>query len=520
MDSLQIQCPKCQQLFSAGPEVMGKTVECGSCGQHFRVSAENIQTKNTRVYPGEKYKTGHRNFRSSGTIPEQPVSFQTVHYNNNPRIEDVLPMNPRRKTAIAIAFTILIISSLLFTIGASSISDITTNNRFLLAAIISLIAFALLIYGARRIKIAIFSGLVLIGVLCSSPLFFQHEAPPTRQQEGPIPSQLADIESVFKASALNKEDLGYGKVLEAMNEEGESKDSVIAYALYGYKDSDQDLLTRYLYEAFGQRDYPSFYKERYIENEEITLVVLRQVKLDSLSDAANIATPFGNIEKVHRDLRVIEVRVNPTKIQGDPESHYMSENNSNFFEANYRELSHIDHERRINALTRLSKTTSHQKRADFVEKLIEMLEDDQSDKDTGLIIQALNHWSFPEDNIQEEVFLAIEKLLASSGNIEINTMAYLIEQTVPGREQILSKVWAANPVQWQSAIVATGDLGRKAILLQFPELSAAQMISAASILRELGTSEDIPLMESSLETGDKNSRRVMKATIDEMLSQQ
>lgn len=520
MDSILIQCPECPQRFKVKPDFIGKMVECGSCDAQFRISTEHVQDEHQKTYPGEKQKVGYRNFRKAGEIAEQPVSFQTAHYESQARIEDALPMGPRRKMAITIAFAILTIFTLLFTIGHSAISDITTNNRFLLAGVISVIAFGLLIYGARRAIVTLLMGLLLIGILCSAPLFFQYSEPPVRQGIDSNLEQLAEIEAAFEAPTLNKVDLGYDKVEEAMNKDGASPDSVVAYALYGYKETNEDLLTRYLYDAYGRRDYPLFYKERLIGEKPVTLIVISKVDIDSLSVAANHAANFGKVEKIHRDLRLIEVTVDQEKIEGDPESHYMSESSPHYFAANLRELSHIDYKRRINALTRLAGASTHKKRVDYVRKLIDMLKEKQTEEDTNLIIQVLNRWSFPEDNIQNDVFQAIEGLLENYGNIKMETMAYLVEQNVPGKEDILAKVWAAKPVQWQAAIVATGDLGRRAILKIFPEINVAQMSSAASILREIGTKADLATMEASLEYGDENSRIVMKATIDEIKSRQ
>ena len=521
MDSIQIQCPECQQLFSSESSFMGKKVECGACASQFRVTEENSTPEKTRVYPGEKQKVGHRNFRAAGNISEQSISFQKAHYDPNARAEDVFPLRPVRKMAIGIGFALLLVFALIFTLGNSAISDVPTTSRYLLALVISVISFFLILYGARRKFLTLLPALALMAVLCSAPIFFKYQPPPTRNtantpdiEPSPVP------ESLLSAPAINLENLGYDKVRKAMSEEGASEESVVAYAFYGYTDSNQDLFTRYLYDAYGQRDYPSFYKERYIGEEEVTLVVMRRVTLDSLTDAANLARPFGDIKKIHRDLRVIEVRVDQEKIQGDPESHYMSETSSEFYDANFRELSHVDRERRINALTRLTSTTSLQKRVDFVRKLVSMLEEGYSEKETSLIIQALNHWSQPEDRIQEDVFTAIDSLLSASGNINTETMAYLMEQDVPGRAPILSRVWAANPVQWQAALVATGELGKQAVLLQLPELNPAQMNSAARIMQELGTKEDAVLLKTCLKSGDENSQKAMKATIDELESRQ
>ncbi len=500
---------------------MGKKVECGSCASQFRVSEENSHPEKTRIYPGEKKKVGHRNFRAAGNITEQPISFQKAHYDPNARAEDVFPLRPVRKMAIGIGFALLLIFTLIFTLGNSTISDVPTPSRYLLASVISVISLFLILYGARKKFLTLLPALVLTAALCSAPLLFQYQPPPARNTAPPLDSEPSPApETSLVPAALNLENLGYDKVREAMSEEGASEESVIAYAFYGYTDSNQDLFTRYLYDAYGKRDYPSFYKERYIGEEEVTLVVIRKVSLDSLTDAANLARPFGDIKKIHRDLRVIEVRIDQEKIQGDPESHYMSETSAEFFEANLRELSHVDSERRINALTRLTSTTSLQKRVDFVRKLVTMLEEGYSEKETSLIIQALNHWSTPEDRIQEEVYSAILSLLDSSGNISTETMAYLMEQDVPGRAPILSKIWAANPVQWQAALVATGELGKQAVLLQLPELNSAQMNSAARIMQELGIKEDAALLKTSLESGDENSQKAMKATIDELESRQ
>ncbi len=72
--------------------------------------------------------------------------------------------------------------------------------------------------------------------------------------------------------------------------------------------------------------------------------------------------------KIRKDLQIIEVLANPDTFKNSKSDVLVDESNAKFYKANLEELKHIDQERQLAAIQRLSNTQKFSLRSDIAKQ--------------------------------------------------------------------------------------------------------------------------------------------------------
>ncbi|GAA5494508.1 hypothetical protein Rhal01_00670 [Rubritalea halochordaticola] len=520
---IKIQCSECGQQFDIDPELMGRLVECGECQHHFHVDSSCILKQSMRHYPGEK--VGDLSMFSK-KIPEMetsgPVGFRTVAYEQQVDPNDVMPLGAKRLVCIFAGIIVALVVVLIFVFGndpakrAGLMLDVGNDKRYILCGFAALISSMLLIYGFRKKRLAgVILSLLIAGGLLSLPTFYPAYFSPASNQEIAAPQDQPDQELDERKSQLRyKSSIGYGPVETAIANYG--ADSVVAIVLLESRLEFLDTVKSYLSEGLQAQAMPKDFagSSRNVDGRKVDLVLYTNIGV-SFDEAAEVCQGFGKVVNQYPELRVIEVEVNPSDLVTRKASILSDENSIDFYNANYKELSHIDPERQLAAIRRLGAAKQVGRRADVVNLLLRRLSEDSYPYKVD-IVKTLMNWTMPEDNAGAVVKKVADKVVELNLPMPDIYVEYLIEHNEPKIGDILIYTWKKDPAVSEPMMVRGGERSEMALVEALPRLEKKYMKSAANILRRIGTKSSVPALQEMLERADESAKPAIETAIDAM----
>ncbi|MDC0087929.1 zinc-ribbon domain-containing protein [Akkermansiaceae bacterium] len=518
---MRIQCPKCRQRFDAPDELMGKTVECGSCEHQFKVSDDVVVAEKTKAYPGEKTSSAISEFEEFSEFKNiaEPIEaskgFSQAHYSDNVNIAKLEPLKPQQILAILLGLGIFILVGASFLLAGregGAMSDIGVLNRYILVGFSALLAGALLIYGMRKNRqLGIILALILGGGLVSLPYFL----PGDSVVESSSYFEGKEVSLDGEGSILKDEDdikreylleIGYSPIEQALEIHPESE--VIGVFFRGVNNLLSSKIATSIYEATDKLDHGILY-ERY----ENSLLLLTKQKL-SIQELAVICGEFGEVTKVSEELRIIDLTVEEGDIDKATSKAAFKVSDISFFKENLSALKNMSSVERLGAVRRLGSAEPAAYRNDIVAELLKQLPD--SDVETQLaIVKTLKTWSKPGEGAEEAVLSAAEAIY-ETGDLDLTTVEFLIERDVDGGEVILMNLWEKDPVVWSELFIKLGANAEKLLLPKISNMNSIQFSSACRILKKVGTFNCLSTLTSVLDTVDGQNEKTLKATIDEI----
>lgn len=515
---MRIQCPECRQRFDVTKDFMGKTVECGSCDHQFKVTDDVLVTEKKRFYPGEKTGSHLERFGRNKPAAVSSVGFTEAHYQANDHAERVGPPRPRRTVAMVLGVSLMTIVIVVFLLAGGkegAMRDMETGRRFILVIFTAVLGGLLVLYGSvqnRRmgVMLAMIFGLVLLLL----PILFPGN--PTSASEEPI--ELVD--SAGEGAGANaagarqaKEDylfeLGYDPVSDALAKHPEG--TVVAVFIRNASETVRGKIAAYLYEATDKVSRETLYK-RGDSGEHGLILLVGQKK--SIDEIAALCAKFGRIEKISKELRVIDVMVEGSKMVKLDLYKALNPDSLDFQQQNLNALRSIDPKERINAVKRLADAEPKARRHDIVEQLIKMLP--QSNTEMQLeIIKTLRRWSKPGEGAEPVVLEAVQGI-HKRGKLSKSAMEFLVERQVQGSEVILMELWESEPVIWADVVMMLGEGAQVLFLPKLGEMDVALLASATDILGQVAGKEAIPLMEEVMKAKEGQAKKSLQAAIDEI----
>jgi len=521
---MKIQCPECDQRFDVAQDFLGKTVECGACDHRFKVSSKEVVAGKKKFYPGEREASKLKSF--AGNVQKGPASiaFETANYQQETNIAQIGPLRPRKVLAIFAGISIMAVVILIFVFAGGRegpMRDVETLSRFILCGFAALLGGVLVLYGMSHNKgLSTLLTLIFAALLLLMPVFF-----PGNEVITPVEPIVLDEKRAEDAGeepdesegeAFSSYDLpaadqylleiGYRPVENALLKH--PKESVVAIFVRNTSDPIRDQIARYLYNVTGEVSRETVYKR----GANTLMLLVDHVK--SIDEIAAMCGRFGRVEKVDKDLRLIDVVLERSKVISLNKQKVLDSESLDYESQNLRALQSFDPSEQMIAVKRLAVAKPRALRAEITKQLIKMLP--LSDADLQLeIIRALKTWALPESGAGPVVLDAVEKLHLK-GKVSKPAMEFLITHQVEGCENILLELWQSDPGGWSETLIHLGAGAEILLLPRIKEMDMAHAMSASDILGKVGTAEGLKFLQGLLPEMEGQKKKSLQAAIDEI----
>ncbi len=512
-----IKCPECNQKFDVPEEYIGKEVECGACDHVFTVPAMDDELVPKRsFYPGDKGNSGLGGFSKSVAEVGGAVGFEQAQYKPSDAFELGEPAEPRHILAAIMGVVVLVLVIVMFiALGREEgvMRDMETPKRFIFTGFAALVGGGLLLYGiARKGKLAWFVTLILSLSVLSLPVIFP--ANPVSATVIENPQELEQITNERVDQEQAREDylfeIGHDPVKKAIA--GSSTNSVVGIYLRSASKATRMKIASYLYSATDEVSREISYDRGAGGLNGLILLVEQEKNIDEI---ALLCEKFGEINKIIREHRVIDVMVDRMKVGDLDDSKALDPEDFQFQQQNLRAMQNIDPELQIQAVKRLTNSEPKALRADVTAQMVKMLP--AASKELKIeLIRGLKVWSQPGDGAEKVVFEALKEL-HSEGAVEKAGVEFLFMRGVDGADVLLIDLWKKDPVTWRSILEGL-DKGAEIILVpMIADLNDGQIVAAADILSKVGTSHSLPYLKEAVRSEiSAVAKKSLQAAIDEI----
>lgn len=505
-------------------EFMEKTVECGSCESRFKVTEDVLVKEKEKFYPGEKRGVHLERFSNSETHeavaspkPTQ-VDFAQAHYQTDVDIDRVGPPSASRTMAAIIGVSLMVLVLVIFLLVGrenGAMRNMEAPNRFVLVGFTALLGCLLVLYGMAQNRMkGILLCLILGGGLMVLPVVFPGN--PMSESKDDVPSLVGDGASkpLSRADQENAEtdyfaEVGYRPVAEAL--EKYPSDRVVGIYLRDARKLIRDKILDYLYEETGKTNRGTSYDQVDQASRGLILMVKQKISIDEI---AVMCEKFGNINKIHRDLRLIDITVDPAKIVHLDPKKSLDVNSPDYYRQQLAALKSFDPEVKMKAVKRLAGVEPKSMRDDISRALIEMLPTSPNDLKLK-IIKTLQVWSKPGDGADAVVLKAVQEL-HQEGLVSNAAMTFLVDRRVDGSEKILIDLWGKDPVAWSDLFLSLGEGAQVLLLPRLKEMDTVHIVAASDILGKLGSKTCVTDLEAVMEGLDETGKKSLQAAIDEI----
>ena len=236
----------------------------------------------------------------------------------------------------------------------------------------------------------------------------------------------------------------------------------------------------------------------------------------SIEQIATLCERFGQVVKMEKDLRLIEVFTDSAKMTEVDEVKLKDPEDPDFEFLNLKSLKHFDPEWQLAAAKRLASAKPGELRADITEQFVDMLPVSHPELQLE-IIRALKVWAEPESDIGEAVLNAAKNLHAE-GRVSKVCMELLIDRQVAGCELILMELWNKDPVLWADHFIKLGAGAELMLLPQITKMDTGHLSMASEILGKVGTKECGNYLKGIMENSELDAKKIksLQAAIDEI----
>ncbi|MBK1791266.1 hypothetical protein [Persicirhabdus sediminis] len=506
-----IECPKCKQQFDGTEDLVGKTVECGACDHRFKIKRpEEEADKKVKLYPGEK-KAGLERFGRGQTVAA-PVNFQTTNYAADVNVSQVGPSSLKHTLMFLTGWGMIILVIVWYVIAHSmgAISDMTNEQRWTFLAFIALLGGGLVVAGSYRRR--------LIGLICVALTAFAMLALPIvmpANETVVVDTSDFDREIVEREIQLSEDDkmqkykyeIGYEPV-EAAVKNAKVPNSVSAVYMRQVGKY-ADVIEGYIFSKTGENDRPIIYPRGTGDRDGLMVILQPGITMDDLVD---MCSTYGRILEVHEDLRLVDMIVNQSTLRDANRSQLIDVNHPEFYRQNLAALGSLDKLAVMQAIKRLALAPPIRFRDEIRVELNNLLEHPDDDIKVEAI-NALTQWANEGTNTDMLVMDACRGLI-ERGKMTSTCMAYLTKHQVNGRQEMLVHLWTQSPVDWQDEMKELGIVAEPELLNVIDQLDDLHLISAATILKSIGTAASLPHLQELVEIKEGHVQKTLQDAID------
>lgn len=508
-----IRCPSCSQRFKVGEDLREKTVECGACETRFKITDEVI-VRGRKFYPGERKDPGINRFQRVPLALEQQASGQmAARYGRAPDPALLEPTSPLRVLAGIAGVSGMIVIAMMLMFGGSRggmLDGMTFDKRLMMAGFAVVMGIVLLTFanpkargralavglllgtGVMAIPFTFTEGSVLLTSKDRDSLIAKNRSAAASQNEDPAAaaglkeaSEIIELRAKIGTDPLVKE-------INRLSKEGSPKQ---AYGIWlrGLEERNRLLIRDYIFRATAaDASSANFYPRG---NGDFLMVVAGPRQ--DLQELSVVASALGKIEGIFSEISVIEVRVNNENFAEGPIEKLTNKEDPAFYDLNKRELESIDLDRAKRAVQRLAEAEPKVYRTDITRRFISLLGEESIDfkKDLSL---ALTVWAETPGPASDAAVSVVKELLKKNQKVPTEIVALIVKEKNAKGIPLLHELWLASPNAWEALYASFGLPIESQVLASFAKLEGAVRHSAIRLLGNVGGSESLPVLGSSL----------------------
>ena len=520
---LVIRCPSCGQRFKVGDNLQGRTVECGACEHRFRIT-EDVIVRGKKFYPGEKHDGRLMHFQRVPMSVSPPlVGIEAARYAAPPDPAIYEPASPQRIIAGIAGVLAMVLMALLLIFGARSggaLDGMLTSRRMMMAGFTGLLGIVLLLYANPRARFkALMAGLMMGGSLLSLPLFFTAGSAPLGSSMAPqrdlFEEALADEGTPESESGTPELDelrqtIGTKPLDEEIQRLAAANDDRRAVGLWlrDMREQNRFIIMDYILRTTGADPESHLFPRG--RGDFLLVVTGTRMTIDEM---ARVAEPLGSVERVMRELAVVEVKVNNSNfIEGAVEK-LTDRKDPAFYDLNKRELDSIDLGRAERAVKRLAEAEPKVYRSDITSRLLALLAMPDL-KFKGDVCRALAVWSPEPGPAGEAALRQANLLLARDETVPPDMISLALKEKTPGLAPVIHQLWEKTPNQWEQAYRGLGAAAETALLRRLPTAESPHRDSAVRILGSVGGPDSLPVLQSMLPADNPELAVLVEKTIE------
>jgi hypothetical protein len=505
---LLIRCPSCGQRFKVGEDLRNRTVECGGCEHRFRID-DDVIVRGKKFYPGERRDARLDRFHRVPLAVAPPIiGAQTVRYNEPPDPTTYEPAAPQRILAGFFGVVLMSIVALLLMFGTRSgamLDGMTTSNRLLMAGFTGLLGTIMLLYANPRARgKAALVGVLLSAGLITLPFFFRSGSVPLAGK-GAVTSPImentsADFADGVPAPTESDEVTELRKRIDTsplVREKQRLQQAGSTRHAVGLWLRDMNELHRYLINDYILRTTGADPQSHFFPRGRGDYLMVVTGINQSLDEVAEISAPLGSVERIYKEIDVIEVKVNDDNFMEGPIDKLNDRNDPEFYALNKRELESIDLTRVENAVKRLAEAEPKVYRSDITSQLITLLGTPEVNF-KGDVCRALGVWSEHAGMASDAALREVRKLMAGNVAVPEEMVKLIVKEKNPGVLPVIHELWENKPQQWESLYADVGAPAESALLRRFPTARGPLLYSVVRLLGKVGTSSSLPSLESAM----------------------
>lgn len=524
--TLRIECPGCQQAFEVSEELEGRTVECGSCENRFQVTKDVMASQRERFYPDESRK--EVDLSRFGRVPaaSAPVEFRTMEYDKKASQMFIGPPPPVRVFAAVGGFVVLVVVALVLYFGSlpssQILQDVEKSQRLTVAGFFGLVGLLLMGWGMIKNRVlGIFIGVLgAVGLLALANFLPVYRT--ATSLESAVTASLDDEEeatamssdSPFFPGISAEEALTPKEVMRKTRWEAAvlplvsngDETQVAAIWVRSMAEFHKSQIRSYLSQELALPVRPDFRELR-----DGGLFVLSGIPLD-LDQVEFVVERFGEVEQVIPELRLVQMQVN-TAVLGEVSSELTSKlNNSQdgaFYSLNYAELIALDRGRVKDAIRRLAMAEPIRMRGDITVRLVGLLSAEQDVETYGNIAAALEVWSEEGDGADRILVELAGEMRGRGLKVPDEILRFLSERKTPSAKALLVEMWAEEPSSRQRFVEVYGAEAAAAVIPYLRSTKPGLPRSAARLLGQIGTSEQLAPMREALSGAQEKELKVL-----------
>lgn len=502
---LVIRCPTCGQRFKVGEELRGRTVECGACDHRFRVTDEVI-VRGKKFYPGERRDRRLMQFqRVPMAISSTLMEMDSVNYADAPDPSAYEPVPPQRVLAGIAAVLAVILMALLLIFGAKNggaLDGMITSKRLIMAGFTAVMAIVLLVYANPRARIKAFAVAFLGGLgLMALPLYFTEgsallSSTPIEEEQDwfgeAVQKTIEEMpESNVELDAL-REEIGTKPLEDEMARLQAISDEKRAAGLWlrDMQEQHRFLIKDYLLRTTGATEDSHFYPR----GKGDFLLVLSGITLP-IDEIARLSNPLGTIQRIYRELDVIEITVNNQNFVEGPIGQLTDRNDPSFYELNKRELESIDLARVSKAVNRLAEAEPSSYRSDITRRLLALLAMPEIDF-KGDLCRALAVWSETPGPAGEAALREAGRLLSLNEPVPSDMVDLALKEKTDGLAPLIHQLWELEPNFWELRYSELGAEIEPILVRRLPTATGPHLKSAIRMLGKVGSISCLPQLQS------------------------
>jgi hypothetical protein len=503
MNPLTIRCPSCSQKFKVGADLMGRMVECGACEQRFNVSDEVIQ-KTSKFYPGER---NHRALEGFARVDGPKIGMDAA--TPVPRGAEKAYFSPISRVG-PLRLTLGWLGALLI-LGATAVlhiqlfaKDIPVATQGLIAVAAGVVGLALIVAAnpRNRLRSLAIGGLSAV-ILLSVPFVFRSKRTTTPQNTARVTTEdAATLENgeqpVDEGIDQLKKQTGITPLETEIQRLAASGSNQRAYGIWlrDMSESNRLFVRDYLLRTAAASPSSVIYPR---DNRDYLMVLTGLEK--SIEEIAAITARIGQQPKIHPDLQLVEVRVDPSVFLEGPLDKLTDKGSPAFYDLNKRELESIQLTRVKRAVVRLADAEPKIYREDITRQLVVLAALPQVEF-IDEVCKALMVWAEDPSVANPQLLRRLNQMHSEKKRIPRSLASMLAKGKATEALPIIEELWIADATNWEPQMIDFGPPAEKSVLARFPELDSTLRHSAARILGRVGGEASIPVLEAARPKAD------------------